>query len=114
VLPTIPLRIDGASAAVQGPLGGPQMAGAAPGVSAMIVCHCTGITDAEIHSAIDWMRAADPATLITPGKVYRALGKRADCGGCLPLFLATMQDNANLGVPQGVPVLRPRRKDIAG
>ena len=26
----------------------------------MIVCHCTGISDADIHGAIDWMRAADP------------------------------------------------------
>ena len=35
----------------------------------MIVCHCTGISDADIHGAIDWMRAADPDTIITPGKV---------------------------------------------
>ena len=65
----------------------------------MIVCQCQGISDTEIHSAVDWMRAADPVTLITPGKIYRALGKAADCGGCLPLFLATMRDNKNLEVP---------------
>ena len=80
----------------------------------MIICHCAGIADHEVHAAIDWMRAADPDTLITPGKVYRALGKRADCGSCLPLFLATMQANANLKVPQGAPVLRAGRKDRAG
>lgn len=72
----------------------------------MIVCHCTGISDRDIHSAIDWMRAADGETLITPGKVYRALGRRPDCGGCLPLFLATMQGNANLEVPNRPPLLR--------
>ncbi|MGR3720099.1 MAG: (2Fe-2S)-binding protein, partial [Paracoccus sp. (in: a-proteobacteria)] len=56
----------------------------------MIVCHCTQITDHQIRAAIDWMRAADPQTIITPGKVYHALGQRPDCGGCMKLFLDTM------------------------
>lgn len=68
----------------------------------MIVCHCQRITHRDIHAAIDWMRASDRFALITPGKIYRALGKRADCGGCMPLFLATMQENANLAVPAEV------------
>lgn len=70
----------------------------------MIVCHCTNISDHEIRAAIDWMRAADPETIITPGKIYHALGKRADCGGCMPLFLDTMRQNGNVGVAP--PVLR--------
>lgn len=65
----------------------------------MIICHCQTITDRDINSAIDWMRAADPDVLITPGKIYRALGKSADCGGCLPLFLAQMQANPSFPVP---------------
>ena len=65
----------------------------------MIVCHCRNITDHDIHAAIDWMRAADPATLITPGKIRRALGKPADCGGCMTLFLETMRYSPNLEVP---------------
>jgi bacterioferritin-associated ferredoxin len=65
----------------------------------MIVCHCMGISDRDIRAAVDWMRAADPDTVITPGKVYRALGRRADCGGCLPLFVDTMQSCQTLGVP---------------
>ncbi|MDU8941955.1 (2Fe-2S)-binding protein [Ovoidimarina sediminis] len=72
----------------------------------MIVCHCTNISDTDIHAAIDWMRAADPDTLITPGKVYRALGKSADCGGCMPLFLSTMRGNANLEIPAELQNLR--------
>ena len=79
----------------------------------MMICHRTGISDRDIHSAIDWMRAADEETIITPGKVYRALGKRPDCGGCLPLFLATMEGNANLQVPAGVPILRDLKRDRA-
>jgi bacterioferritin-associated ferredoxin len=65
----------------------------------MIVCSCMRITDRDIHSAIDWMRAADPHTLITPGKVYRALGKGAACGGCIRLFVAEMRRNSRLEVP---------------
>jgi bacterioferritin-associated ferredoxin len=72
----------------------------------MIVCHCQSITDHDIHAAIDWMRAADPETLITPGKIYHALGKAADCGGCMPLFLSSMRQNANLEVPMHLRSLR--------
>ena len=69
----------------------------------MIVCHCTQISDHDIRAAVDWMRASDPETIITPGKIYRALGKRADCGGCMPLFLDTMRQCDSLAVP---PILR--------
>ena len=47
----------------------------------MIICQCTYITDHDIHAAIDWMRAADPDAVITPCKIYHALGKTADCSG---------------------------------
>lgn len=57
----------------------------------MIVCHCQNITDHQIRAAVDWMRASDPFTVITSGKIYRALGKRADCGSCMPLFLDTLR-----------------------
>ena len=74
----------------------------------MIVCHCQNISDREIHAAIDWMRASDAAALITPGKIYHALGKAADCGGCMPLFLSTMRGNCNLEVPMELRGLRVR------
>lgn len=57
------------------------------------------ITDRDIQAAIAWMRAADPHTLITPGKVYRALGKAPDCGGCIKLFVAEMRRSKLLQVP---------------
>lgn len=65
----------------------------------MIVCSCQHITDKDIHAAIGWMRASDETTIITPGKIYHALGKRADCGGCMKLFVATMRANPSLEVP---------------
>jgi bacterioferritin-associated ferredoxin len=77
----------------------------------MIVCHCTQITDRQIADAVDWMRRADPDTIITPGKVYRALGKSADCGGCMPLFLATMRESDNLEVPMELRGLRRARTE---
>ena len=72
----------------------------------MIVCHCTQISDHEIRAAVAWMRAADPQALVTPGKVYRALGKRADCGGCMPLFLETLQKAPALRLPDPPAALR--------
>ncbi|WP_237400359.1 (2Fe-2S)-binding protein, partial [Rhodovulum sulfidophilum] len=82
------------------------------GAPRMIVCHCQCITDHDINAAIDWMRASDPKTIVTPGKVFRSLGKRADCGDCMTLFLDTMRANANLEVPPDLQNLRPQhRKD---
>lgn len=66
----------------------------------MIVCHCQSISDHDIRAAVDWMRAADPQAQVTPAKVYRALGKRADCGGCLPLFLDTMNRKPAFRLPE--------------
>ncbi|MCY4151600.1 MAG: (2Fe-2S)-binding protein [Aestuariivita sp.] len=67
----------------------------------MIVCHCCNITDKDINSAIDWMRASDVDALITPGKIYRVLGKSLECGSCVSLFLETMRLNNNLRIPVG-------------
>lgn len=74
----------------------------------MIICQCMNISDKEINAAIDWMRAADPDTVITPGKIYHALGKRPDCGGCLRSFIATMETCENLQVPVNLRNLKDR------
>ena len=50
----------------------------------MIVCHCNVLTSQAILAAIDTLLEEDPYRLITPGLVYRHLGKRGKCGGCLP------------------------------
>ncbi|TCL01088.1 BFD-like [2Fe-2S] binding protein [Shimia isoporae] len=72
----------------------------------MIVCSCARISDKDIHSAIDWMRASDSAAIITPGKIYHALGKAPTCGGCMKLFVASMRSNPNLEVPAELRGLR--------
>ncbi|MBI6629926.1 (2Fe-2S)-binding protein [Pontibaca sp. S1109L] len=80
----------------------------------MIVCHCNAITDHEIRSAVDWMRAANPDTIVTPGKVYRALGKQAECGGCMSVFLDTMRSCDTLKVPVQLRGLCRASKEGAG
>lgn len=72
----------------------------------MIICSCSRVTDHDIHQAIAWMRASDPYALVTPGKIYRALGKTPQCGGCIRLFVDTMRSDENLAVPAAVQGLR--------
>jgi bacterioferritin-associated ferredoxin len=72
----------------------------------MIVCSCTGVTDHDIRHAIAWMRASDPLTLITPGKIYRSLGKTPQCGGCIRLFVDHMRRDDHTGVPAELRGLR--------
>lgn len=72
----------------------------------MIICSCERISDTDIHAAIDWMRASDSTTIITPGKIYHALGKAPNCGGCMKLFVASMRSNSNLEVPAELRGLR--------
>ncbi len=85
----------------------------------MIVCHCMQISDRDIRACVAWMRASDPDTIITAGKIYRALDKRADCGGCMKLFVSTMREAEGFAVDGGrgdspVPaILRGLRRDAA-
>jgi len=65
----------------------------------MIICHCKSITDRDIRAAVNWMRAADPDMLITPVRIYRALGKTAECGGCLAAFIDTMRICDSFEIP---------------
>lgn len=65
----------------------------------MIVCHCNMITDRDIRNAVDWMRAADEKVLITPGKVFRTLGKKPDCASCVPLFIEAMARSDGFEIP---------------
>jgi bacterioferritin-associated ferredoxin len=73
----------------------------------MIICSCSGVTDRNISEAIAWMRASDPRALITPGKIYRALGKAPRCGGCLRLFVNHMRSEEKIAVPAELRGLRP-------
>ena len=80
----------------------------------MIVCSCTGTTDRDIREAIAWMRASDPLTLITPGRIYRALGKAPQCGGCIRLFVEKTRGEDRMAVPRELRGLRRSGPRSAG
>jgi bacterioferritin-associated ferredoxin len=71
----------------------------------MIVCSCTMITSKDIAEAVSALRTADPFVVLTPGTIYRYLGKRPSCGSCLPLITKLMvaYDEEGLGAPASVP-----------
>jgi bacterioferritin-associated ferredoxin len=56
----------------------------------MIVCSCTMITAKDIAEAVAALRTKDPLVVLTPGLIYRELGKRPSCGSCLPLITKLM------------------------
>jgi bacterioferritin-associated ferredoxin len=56
----------------------------------MIVCSCSMITSKDVAEAVTALRTADPLVVLTPGLIYRYLGKRPSCGGCLPLITKLM------------------------
>ena len=58
----------------------------------MIVCSCAVISDRDIEQAILDIMSAPQAPIPTPGLVYRTLGKRIKCCGCLPVTVETIYD----------------------
>jgi NAD(P)H-nitrite reductase large subunit len=56
----------------------------------MIICSCSLITAKDVADAVNAIRTADPLVVLTPGLVYRHLGKRPSCGGCMPLITKLM------------------------
>ena len=50
----------------------------------MLVCQCNVITDRDIRRIILGFLREDPWQIIVPAKVYRELGKRSKCAGCVP------------------------------
>lgn len=56
----------------------------------MIVCSCSVITDKDVAEAVSALRTADPFVVLTPGLIYRHLGKRPSCGECLELITRLM------------------------
>ncbi len=48
------------------------------------------ISSKDIAEAVAALRTKDPLVVLTPGLIYRHLGKRPSCGGCLPLITKLM------------------------
>jgi bacterioferritin-associated ferredoxin len=58
----------------------------------MIVCSCNVLTPAQIVAAAHELAAADPARPITPGRLFKALGARPQCGTCFTNIRAIIAD----------------------
>ncbi|ODR97941.1 hypothetical protein AUC68_10495 [Methyloceanibacter methanicus] len=50
----------------------------------MMVCSCHTICESDIHDVVSLLRTNDPAVVLTAGLICRTLGKRPQCGNCLP------------------------------
>jgi len=48
----------------------------------MILCSCNVLTKARILAAAEMLAREDPYRPITPGRLFRALGARPQCGTC--------------------------------
>ena len=48
------------------------------------------ITAEDVAEAVAAIRTGDPLVVLTPGLIYRYLGKRPSCGSCLPLITKLM------------------------
>lgn len=76
----------------------------------MILCSCNVLSDDEICRAIKDIHRFDKHAVITPGLVFKTLGRRPDCGGCMPSVVALIRDEAervrqsdNLETPDVMP-----------
>ena len=58
----------------------------------MIVCSCNVLTRARIRAAAEELAAADPTRPITPGRLFRAMGARPNCGTCFPVIRAIIAE----------------------
>lgn len=50
----------------------------------MLVCQCNLISTADIENIVVDILDDDPWQLVVPAHIYRELGKRGQCCGCVP------------------------------
>ena len=62
----------------------------------MIICSCNVLTGAAIVAAAKALHAEDPLRPVTPGRLFRALGARPQCGTC---FVTVRRMVADAGIP---------------
>lgn len=52
----------------------------------MIVCSCNVLTRARIAETAERLALEDPTRPITPGRLFRSLGARPQCGTCFTVI----------------------------
>lgn len=58
----------------------------------MIVCSCSVLTNANITATAQMLARAEPGRPVTPGRIFRALGARPQCGTCFSLIRQIVAD----------------------
>jgi bacterioferritin-associated ferredoxin len=58
----------------------------------MIVCSCNVLTETRIRATAEALAAEDSARPITPGRLFRALGARPQCGTCFSVIRTIVAD----------------------
>ena len=58
----------------------------------MIVCSCNVLTRARIRETAEALAAEDPMRPITPGRLFRSLGARPQCGTCFSVIRTIVAD----------------------
>lgn len=57
----------------------------------MLVCQCNLITTKDIEDIVVSILDDDPWQLVVPARIYRELGKRGQCCGCVPNLVDIIQ-----------------------
>jgi bacterioferritin-associated ferredoxin len=60
----------------------------------VIVCSCNVLTDKELRRAARELQSGPDRVVVTPGAVFRALGKRPRCGGCFNTIIPMIHEEA--------------------
>lgn len=58
----------------------------------MIICSCNVLAKARIAAAADSVARENPGRPVTPGRCFRALGARPQCGTCFALVRRVIAD----------------------
>ncbi|GGA59576.1 (2Fe-2S)-binding protein [Pelagibacterium lentulum] len=57
----------------------------------MLVCQCNMISTRDIEDIVLSILDEDPWQLVVPARIYRELGKRGQCAGCVPNLVDIIQ-----------------------
>jgi len=68
----------------------------------MIVCHCNRIDHTMIEETASRLAGDDPLRILTPVGVYKAMGLRPRCGGCLTLAANIIHSRNVVPPPHGL------------
>lgn len=61
-------------------------------IGTMIICSCNVITKARILAAAATLASEFPEQPVTPGRIFRVLGTRPQCGTCFAMVRRIVAD----------------------